>query len=152
MLNRNKKPNQGLWNGVGGKLEPGESPIECVLREIAEETDLQLLSNQIECRGQVTWYWLPAEGGSPIFQGGMYLYAGDIPDGVSCVTPRRTVEGILEFKDTAWLLSEDNHGVVSNIREFLPRLFDSSPIAEYRCYYILSGGRYLLSNTEVHYM
>mgnify|MGYP001643455320 CR=1 FL=1 len=41
MLHRTKKKNdinEGKWIGVGGKLEPGETPYECALREIKEET------------------------------------------------------------------------------------------------------------------
>jgi 8-oxo-dGTP diphosphatase len=43
MLHRVKKANdmhQGRWNGLGGKLEPGETPEECVVREIREESGL----------------------------------------------------------------------------------------------------------------
>ena len=43
MLHRTKKhqdENQGKWIGVGGKMEAGESPEECALREIREETGL----------------------------------------------------------------------------------------------------------------
>lgn len=45
MLYRNKKPhdvNRGKWIGVGGKLEPGEAPEECVRREVREETGLEV--------------------------------------------------------------------------------------------------------------
>jgi 8-oxo-dGTP diphosphatase len=45
MVHRVKKQNdmhQGKWNGLGGKLEPGESPEECAIREIAEESGLQV--------------------------------------------------------------------------------------------------------------
>jgi len=45
LLNRNKKANdlnQGKWIGVGGKAEPGETPEECVRREVTEETGLVL--------------------------------------------------------------------------------------------------------------
>ena len=45
MLFRNKKkddPNEGKWIGVGGKFEPGETPDECMLREVREETGLAL--------------------------------------------------------------------------------------------------------------
>ena len=45
MLLRNKKKNdvnQGKWIGVGGKFEEGESPEECVCREVYEETGLTL--------------------------------------------------------------------------------------------------------------
>jgi 8-oxo-dGTP diphosphatase len=42
LLNRNKKPNMGLWNGVGGKIETGETPFEGIIRETWEETGLLL--------------------------------------------------------------------------------------------------------------
>ena len=43
LLHRNKKENDvhaGKWIGVGGKFEFGESPEQCVVREIKEETGL----------------------------------------------------------------------------------------------------------------
>ena len=43
MLHRIKKEqdvNAGKWIGVGGKLEDGESPDECAVREVMEETGL----------------------------------------------------------------------------------------------------------------
>ena len=46
MLLRNKKPNdlnEGKWIGVGGHLEAGETPEQCALREIREETGLTAL-------------------------------------------------------------------------------------------------------------
>ena len=45
MLHRVKKKgdmNQDKWLGVGGKFEDGESPDECLLREVREETGLTL--------------------------------------------------------------------------------------------------------------
>lgn len=45
MVYRNKKPNDmhaGKWNGLGGKFEPGESPEECVIREVREESGLDV--------------------------------------------------------------------------------------------------------------
>lgn len=47
MLYRNRKPedpNEGKWLGIGGKIEPGETPDECNLREVREETGLILTS------------------------------------------------------------------------------------------------------------
>ena len=47
MLLRNKKKNdlnEGKWVGVGGKFEDGETPDECLLREVFEETGLTLRS------------------------------------------------------------------------------------------------------------
>jgi len=43
MVHRIKKENDmhmGKWNGLGGKLEPGEMPEECIIREIFEESGL----------------------------------------------------------------------------------------------------------------
>lgn len=43
MLHRIKKKqdmHEGKWNGLGGKFEEGESPEECVIREIKEESGL----------------------------------------------------------------------------------------------------------------
>lgn len=45
MLHRTKKEqdeNAGKWVGVGGKLEPGESPDACLVREVKEETGFTL--------------------------------------------------------------------------------------------------------------
>lgn len=43
MIHRIKKENdyhEGKWNGLGGKFEAGESPEECAVREIKEESGL----------------------------------------------------------------------------------------------------------------
>lgn len=45
MLHRTKKkndPNAGKWIGVGGKLEEGEAPEDCLVREVREETGLEI--------------------------------------------------------------------------------------------------------------
>lgn len=45
MLHRVKKKDdvhEGKWNGLGGKFEPGESPEDCVIREVREEAGLRI--------------------------------------------------------------------------------------------------------------
>jgi len=47
MLYRNKKENdlnEGKWVGVGGKFEAGENAEQCLLREVYEETGIELTS------------------------------------------------------------------------------------------------------------
>lgn len=47
MLHRTKKENdinKDKWIGIGGHFEEGESPEECLLREVKEETGLTLTS------------------------------------------------------------------------------------------------------------
>lgn len=56
MLHRIKKHNdinEGKWIGVGGHAEGQESPEECLLREVKEETGLTLTSYKL--RGLVTF-------------------------------------------------------------------------------------------------
>ena len=56
MLHRVKKENdcnRDKWIGIGGKFEDGESPEECVLREIREETGLTVTGYRY--RGIVTF-------------------------------------------------------------------------------------------------
>ena len=56
MLHRVKKKadiNKGKWIGVGGKFEEGESPDQCLRREVREETGLTLTDWQF--RGVVTF-------------------------------------------------------------------------------------------------
>ena len=52
MLHRTKKKNdinKNKWIGIGGKFEDGESPEECVVREVKEETGLTLKSYKLRC-------------------------------------------------------------------------------------------------------
>lgn len=56
MLHRIKKDrdvHQGKWNGLGGKLEPGETPEECVVREVREESGLTI--HRPKLRGVMTF-------------------------------------------------------------------------------------------------
>lgn len=56
MLHRIKKAqdmHKGKWNGLGGKLENGESPEECAVREIEEESGLRVSDPQL--RGVLTF-------------------------------------------------------------------------------------------------
>ena len=56
MLHRTKKENDlnhDKWIGIGGKFEDRESPQDCVLREVKEETGLTLTNYRY--RGLVTF-------------------------------------------------------------------------------------------------
>lgn len=60
MLHRTKKQgdlNHDKWIGIGGKLEEGESPEDCLLRETLEETGLTLTDYQY--RGLITFVCPP---------------------------------------------------------------------------------------------
>lgn len=60
MLHRVRKENdvnRDKWIGVGGKCEEGESPEDCLLREVREETGLTL--TRYRYRGLVTFVCPP---------------------------------------------------------------------------------------------
>ncbi len=96
MLHRVKKEkdvNKDKWIGIGGHFETGESPEECLLREVKEETGLTLTG--FSFRGMVTFSAIgwPTEY--------MCLYTADKFTGtlVECD------EGTLEWVDKERLMS-----------------------------------------------
>lgn len=88
MLHRTVKKNdinKDKWIGVGGKFEPDESPEECLVREVREETGYHLTSYQY--RGIVTFVSERCETEY------MSLFTADGFDGC----PIECDEGVLEW-------------------------------------------------------
>ena len=96
MLHRIKKErdeNHDKWVGIGGKFEPGESPEDCALREVFEETGLMMKSWAY--RGIVTF--VSDEWGTEY----MHLFhSGDFEGAV-----KDCDEGVLEWIDKKALLT-----------------------------------------------
>ena len=96
MLHRVKKTvdeNAGKWIGVGGGFEEGESPEACMLREVYEETGLQL--SAWRCRGVVTFV---SDGWCTDY---MHLFTANAFDGEL----RECEEGVLAWKKKDEVLS-----------------------------------------------
>ena len=96
MVHRIKKENdmhQGKWNGLGGKLEPGETPEECAIREIREESGLEV--KHLVLKGLLTF---------PLFAKNedwyAFVYVVDQVEGDLIDSP----EGILEWVDNEKIL------------------------------------------------
>lgn len=126
MLNRQNHPNKGLWNGVGGKIERNENPEESVIREIYEETGIQL--QKVNFSGIVTWETISENSG-------MYVFIADWPNGYGYQTPKKSEEGILDWKDICWVLDKNNSGVVSNIPIFLSQILSKADCCKYNFIY-----------------
>ena len=95
MLHRIRKErdeNRDKWVGIGGKFEPGESPEDCALREVLEETGLTMHSWRY--RGIVTF--VSDEWGTEY----MHLFWSDDFTG----TLRDCDEGELEWVDKQRIL------------------------------------------------
>lgn len=93
MLLRNKKKNdvhEGKYNGLGGKLEAGESPYECVVREVKEESGLDI---KPALRGVMTF---------PLFTPGedwyVFLYTADDFSGELIDSPEGELEWVEDEK------------------------------------------------------
>ena len=96
MLHRTKKvndENHDKWIGIGGKFEPGESPEECMQREVTEETGLT--AREWRYRGIVTF--VSDEWGTEY----MHLFTCTGFTG----TLRECDEGVLEWIDKRALLA-----------------------------------------------
>ncbi len=56
MIHRNKRPDDlhyGKYNGLGGRIEPGESVVAGMRREILEESGL--VAEELHLRGTISW-------------------------------------------------------------------------------------------------
>lgn len=108
LLNREKPSWMGCWNGIGGKIDEGEMPRAAMLREIDEETGMDV--DELMFKGLITWSYL--DGSS---FGGLYLYVAHFPENITYHTPRKTREGILDWKEIDWVLHPSNQGIADNI-------------------------------------
>ena len=122
MLHRIKKKediNQGKWIGVGGHFEQGESPEECLLREVKEETGFILTSYIF--RGIVTFCY----GACCEY---MCLYTANAYEG----TLKECNEGILEWVKKKDLFQKE---LWEGDRIFLKLLEDSEPFFSLKLIY-----------------
>jgi len=89
LILRGHEPGKGLWSVPGGRVEPGETNAEAVIREVREETGLEVtcgpLLGAVERPGlaeaviEIRDYYAFMIGGQ--------LVAGDDADDVRWVTP-----------------------------------------------------------------
>jgi len=136
MLYRNKKENdyhKGKWNGLGGKLEAGETPEECAIREVFEESGLNVSNPQM--KGLITF---------PLFDGidDWYVwtfvfndYKGDLID---------SPEGHLEWIDNNKLIDLN---LWDGDKIFIPWLFED------KCFsakFVYENGKYISHSVIFH--
>ncbi|MBU1141477.1 MAG: 8-oxo-dGTP diphosphatase [Firmicutes bacterium] len=127
MVNREKSPWKGAWNGVGGKIDSDEDEVSCIQREIQEETGISVTIEQIHDKGILTWNSFDALGK------GLHLFLIDLPDYFEYSTPRKINEGILDWKKIEWINDFENQGVAHNIPYFLPTVLNEDNRYLYHC-------------------
>lgn len=126
MLLRNRKKNdvnEGKWIGIGGKREAGETMLECMHREILEETGLN--AEHLELRGTIYFQYEQMDPEK------IYVYTTDSFTG----TMQECSEGTLQWISESDILSLD---LWEGDRVFLKRLLQKD---HQRFCYILSYDR-----------
>lgn len=132
MINRNKPPFMGMWNALGGHLEDNETPKECAIREIYEESNVKV--DNAELISISTWNYDDDE---------IYVYVSNLSEDFDISSyPIKINEGIIDFKDIDWIIHEKNYGVIADLRVFLKDIkenqknnyhlvYDESKLVEY---------------------
>lgn len=118
LIHRNRRPDDphfGKYNGLGGKLDPGEDVVSCLRREVREESGLEC--DAIVLRGTVSW---PGFGkhGEDWFG---FIFRIDRWHGQPF---KENPEGTLEWVALERLLE---FPLWEGDRHFLPLVFDRSP-------------------------
>jgi 8-oxo-dGTP diphosphatase len=122
----------GMWNALGGHLEDNETPKECAIREIYEESNVKV--DNAELISISTWNYDDDE---------IYVYVSNLSDDFDISSyPIKINEGIIDFKDIDWIIHEKNYGVIADLRVFLKDIkenqknnyhlvYDESKLVEY---------------------
>lgn len=106
---------QGKYNGLGGKLEPDEDVVSCLVRELREEAGIEATS--LRLRGTISW---PGFGvGGEDWFGFVFVvdaFTGTVPD--------RNDDGPLEWVELDRL---EELPMWEGDRRFLPLVFGEGP-------------------------
>ncbi len=120
LIHRNTRPDDhhyGKYNGLGGKLDAGESLVEGVKRELHEEAGIE--ATALTLRGTVSWPGFGKHGED--WMG--FIFIVEAFEG----TPLSgNPEGALEWVPLSRLLSGDLN-LWEGDRHFLPLVFDDQP-------------------------
>lgn len=122
LIHRRRPPNRGLWNGIGGHLEPGERALQGVLREVQEETSCRLETASFA--GLLTW------DGFETPEGGLVIYTAEAPPGCGA---GQSDEGDLVWKPLEWFFHSPE--VVSNLHTAGPLILGGAEPQVYHYHY-----------------
>lgn len=130
-LKRAKAPNKGLWNGLGGKIEPGESPLVNVRRELREEAGIDLPESAFLFRGIVTWNRYPGRSQSE----GMVLFVARVNGELRRRSLPSSDEGYLAWLSLEWLAASENVEAADNLCHFLIDAIAGRELLRVACQY-----------------
>lgn len=120
LIHRNARPGDlhlGKYNGLGGKLEPGEDIAQCMMREIREEAGLEVTTMTL--RGTVSWPGFGKEGED--WFGFIYMISGWTGTPIEA-----NAEGTLEWVPLEKLVACELP-LWDGDKQFMPLVFDDNP-------------------------
>lgn len=123
LVKRNKMPYVHCWNGVGGKIEAGETVLEAAKRECLEETRIALPNPRL-----LVTYVYPetnvANRGSTLNV--VYDFVEEVP-------VADNAEGHYEWKDIEFALDPFSQEIagLSNLSQFIKEIYDLEGIRKF---------------------
>jgi len=123
LVKRKKKPYENMYNGIGGKIIDGETPIECAIRESYEETRINLINPKL-----LVTYTYPEDN---VLNPGTVLNV--IYDFVDETEVEENYEGTYEWKDISFIMNpyaKDIAGL-SNLNQFVKEIFEIENIKKF---------------------
>jgi 8-oxo-dGTP diphosphatase len=120
MIHRNARPDDqafGKYNGLGGKMEPGEDVAACMKREIREEAGLEVVAMRL--RGTISWPGFGKHGED--WLGFIFLITAFTGQPL-----RRSAEGTLEWVPVAQVVNNEIP-MWPGDKYFLPLVFSADP-------------------------
>ena len=123
LIKRNNKPYKGCWNGIGGKIESGETPIEAAIRECKEETDITMNNPKL-----LVTYVYPES--NPTNSNTELSVIYDCADEVDVDD---NAEGHYEWKDIDAVMNPFDKTIagLSNLNQFVKEIFDLENIKKF---------------------
>jgi 8-oxo-dGTP diphosphatase len=139
MILRKNPPNANLWNGLGGKIEGGETPAENIKRELFEEAGLEVSVDEKHYKGIVKWNILDENK-----VGGTHLFLFQLDDLNPESINLESNEGELGWKPSEWVSDTSNTALVENIPVFFPQALLATQPKIYEFFY--QGNNQLLKH------
>lgn len=123
LVKRNKPPYENLWNGIGGKIELDETPLEAAIRECSEETGIIIKSPKL-----LVTYVYPYS--NPVNSG---THLSVIYDFIDEVEVEDNYEGHYEWKDVNFALDFNSKEIAgcSNLAQMIKEIYDIEDIKKF---------------------
>lgn len=123
LVKRNKKPYPNMWNGIGGKIEVGETPIEAAIRECKEETGLDMINPKL-----LVTYVYPES--NPVNSN---THLSVIYDFIDIEEVEDNYEGHYEWKEVNFALDFNSKEIAgcSNLAQMIKEIYDIEDIKKF---------------------